>query len=137
MNASFDEIAGEFDRRIRRVVWCSAATIDTKNRTRTRIVHPIWEGRTGWITSRRGAPKGRHLAHNPHLSLSYPSGPPTKNPKASPLERAKPDKGTSRFRSGGIILVSTRDSADRRIRGVGWQASMVSATYNPGLIQEE
>ena len=71
MNVTFEEIAEEFDRRIRRIVWCSLATIDPQNRTRIRVVHPIWEGTTGWVTSNRQAAKGKHLAHNPYVSLSY------------------------------------------------------------------
>ena len=71
MSLPFSEIADEFNRRTRRVVWCTAATIDTKDRTRVRVVHPVWNGTTGWLTSNRGAAKGIHLARNPHLSLSY------------------------------------------------------------------
>ena len=71
MSVEFADIAEELERRIRRVVWCSAATVDGHDRTRVRVVHPIWEGTTGWITSQRKAPKGQHLAHNPHISLSY------------------------------------------------------------------
>jgi general stress protein 26 len=69
--ASFDEIAAEFHRRVSRTVWCTVATVDTRGRPRTRILHPIWEGATGWIATGRHSLKERHLAKNPHVSLTY------------------------------------------------------------------
>ncbi len=68
---SFAEIEAEFIERVHSVVWCSFATIDTKNRPRSRILHPIWEEATGWILTWRNSPKAGHLAHNPHVSLAY------------------------------------------------------------------
>ena len=38
---------------------------------RSRILHPIWEGNTGWIGTHRNSYKAKHLAHNPHMSLAY------------------------------------------------------------------
>lgn len=67
----FAEIEGEFMRRVARTVWCSVATIDTKGRTRSRILHPLWEGSTGWIATGRDSLKARHIEANPHVSLSY------------------------------------------------------------------
>lgn len=67
----FEDIADEFHERIRRIVWCTAATVDTLDRTRVRVVHPVWEKTTGWVTSDRDALKGKHLERNPHLSLAY------------------------------------------------------------------
>jgi general stress protein 26 len=69
--ASFGEIEEEFMRRVRRTVWCSAATVDRKGRPRQRIVHPIWEGSTGWVGTNRDSFKAKHLAANPYVSLSY------------------------------------------------------------------
>jgi hypothetical protein len=69
--ASFDEIAEEFNRRVARIVWCTVATVDRLGRPRTRILHPIWEGSTGWIGTSRESHKARHLAKNPYVSLSY------------------------------------------------------------------
>jgi general stress protein 26 len=68
---SFAEIEEEFMRRVQRTVWCTVATVDGKGRPRTRILHPIWEGSTGWIGSDPNSPKARHLAGNPYVSLSY------------------------------------------------------------------
>jgi general stress protein 26 len=68
---SFAEIEDEFLQRVHSMVWCSAATLDTQNRLRSRILHPIWQGATGWVCSRRHSLKATHLAHNPHMSLAY------------------------------------------------------------------
>jgi uncharacterized pyridoxamine 5'-phosphate oxidase family protein len=67
----FAEIEAEFIQRVHSMVWCSVATIDSKQRPRSRILHPIWEGSTGWIGTHRNSHKARHLAHNPHVSLAY------------------------------------------------------------------
>lgn len=69
--ASFSGIEEEFIRRAHEAVLCCAATIDTRNRPRTRVLHPLWEGATGWVTTRRSSPKVKHLAGNPHVSLAY------------------------------------------------------------------
>jgi general stress protein 26 len=68
---SFDEIAEEFNKRVARIVWCSVATVDRKGRPRQRILHPIFEGPTGWIATGRQSFKAKHLAKNPYVSLSY------------------------------------------------------------------
>ncbi|MBI2723641.1 MAG: pyridoxamine 5'-phosphate oxidase family protein [Chloroflexi bacterium] len=57
--------------RVARIAWCSAATVDTRGRPRQRILHPIWEGSTGWIATGRHSLKERHLARAPYLALSY------------------------------------------------------------------
>ncbi|MCI0856629.1 MAG: pyridoxamine 5'-phosphate oxidase family protein [Chloroflexi bacterium] len=69
--ASFAEIEEEFTARVSRIVWCTVATVDTQGRPRTRILHPIWEGSTGWIATGRHSLKEKHLAANPYLSVSY------------------------------------------------------------------
>jgi len=68
---SFDEISDDFDRRVRDIVWCTVATVDAKGRPRSRVLHPIWEGATGWIMTGRHSFKDKHLARDPHVSLSY------------------------------------------------------------------
>lgn len=67
----FAEIEAAFLARVQAVVWCSAATVDRHGRPRTRIVHPVWEGAVGWVTTRRRSPKVGQLAANPALSLAY------------------------------------------------------------------
>lgn len=67
----FSEIEPEFLNRVKKVIWCNVSTVDTRQRPRSRIMHPVWEGATGWVTSRRHAHKAKHLAANPHVSLAY------------------------------------------------------------------
>jgi general stress protein 26 len=67
----FVEIEAEFNARTRRIVWCTVATVDSKGRPRNRILHPIWEGTTGWIATGRQSLKTKHLANNPNVSLLY------------------------------------------------------------------
>lgn len=69
--ASFADIQDEFTKRVSRIVWCTVATVDRRGRPRTRILHPIWEGSTGWIATGRHSLKEKHLARNPYVSLSY------------------------------------------------------------------
>ncbi len=67
----FSEIEPEFEARTHRIVWCAVATMDRQGRPRTRILHPIWEGATGWVATGRHSLKERHLVANPYVSLSY------------------------------------------------------------------
>jgi uncharacterized pyridoxamine 5'-phosphate oxidase family protein len=67
----FAEIEAEFIKRVHTMVWCSVATIDSQNRPRSRVLHPIWEGKTGWISTHRDSYKQKHLAKNPYVSLAY------------------------------------------------------------------
>jgi general stress protein 26 len=69
--SSFSDIEKEFIDRVHASVWCSVATLDTKNRPRSRILHPIWEGKTGWVGTRRYSLKAKHIEHNPYVSLAY------------------------------------------------------------------
>jgi general stress protein 26 len=68
---SFAEMEEEFRRRISRIAWCNVATADARGRLRSRVLHPLWEGSTGWILTGRQSPKTRDLAANPNVSLSY------------------------------------------------------------------
>lgn len=67
----FEDIEADFRERTTRIVWCSVATVDTRGRPRNRILHPIWEGTTGWIATGRHSLKEKHLAANPNVSLLY------------------------------------------------------------------
>jgi general stress protein 26 len=69
--ANFTAIQDEFMRRVSAAVYCIMATVDRQNRPRTRVIHPIWEGSTGWLISWPQSHKAKHLAHNPHVSLAY------------------------------------------------------------------
>ena len=70
---SFAVIEQQFVDRVHTMVWCSAATVDAAGRPRSRVVHTIWDGQTGWAVTRSGTPKLGDLAANPHVSLAYTS----------------------------------------------------------------
>ncbi len=57
------------------IVWCSAATVDSAGRPRSRILHPIWQwddvALTGWIATSPTLTKRSHLAAHPYISLNY------------------------------------------------------------------
>lgn len=69
--ASFAEIEADFVERVHRLVWCNVATLDTRNRIRSRILHTFWERGIGWVATRRHTLKAKHLAHHPYVSLAY------------------------------------------------------------------
>ena len=68
---NFIDMQEEFMQRVSQAVYCIMATVDPQNRPRTRAMHPIWEGATGWVISWPESHKAKHLAHNPHVSLAY------------------------------------------------------------------
>lgn len=68
---NFFDIEGAFQERVSRIVWCTVATVDRRGRPRTRILHPIWLGSTGWVLTGRQGLKSEHLARNPYVSLLY------------------------------------------------------------------
>ena len=69
--AELADVEAEFGQRTRRIVWCTLATVAPDGRPWTRIVHPIWEGATGWVATGRHGLKAAHLAHEPRVSLTY------------------------------------------------------------------
>lgn len=68
---NFSDIEAEFIQRVHTMIWCNVATVDAQGRPRSRILHPIWEGNTGWIGTNRNTLKARHLDSNPYVSLAY------------------------------------------------------------------
>jgi general stress protein 26 len=70
----FADIEEEFTSRVRSMIWCSVATVDRRQRPYSRILHPLWEGKTGWILTHRGTHKAKHLERNPFVSLAYIRG---------------------------------------------------------------
>ncbi len=67
----FAAIEEEFLRRVRAMIWCNAATVDGKGRPRSRILHPLWEGATGWICTHRNSYKRTQVGHGRYVSLAY------------------------------------------------------------------
>jgi general stress protein 26 len=71
---AFGDIAAEFKRRTDRTVWCTMATADGERRIRSRIVHPLWDGTTGWLLTGRHSAKGKDVDGNAWTSLTYIDG---------------------------------------------------------------
>lgn len=71
MKSDFDAIAAEFHRRVAKTIWCTLATVDPRGRARARIVHPVWDGPTGWFGARAGTPKLAHITQHPDVALLY------------------------------------------------------------------
>lgn len=67
----FEELQAEFMERISRAVYAVLATVDGSQRPRQRIMHPLWDGPTGWMISRPDSLKAVHLRRNPAVSLAY------------------------------------------------------------------
>lgn len=69
------EIAPKFVEMAHRIVWASAASVDSRGRPFNRILHPLWlwNGARlhGWILTEPTRLKRAHLARSPNLSLSY------------------------------------------------------------------
>ena len=69
------EVAPAFVAMAHQIVWASAATVDTRGRPRSRILHPLWQWDgaqlVGWIATSPTPAKRAHLAAHPSMSLSY------------------------------------------------------------------
>ena len=74
-NDPLDVVAPAFIEMAHRIVWATAATVDTAGNPATRILHPVWEwdgsSITGWIATSPLSTKAKHLAKLPRLSLTY------------------------------------------------------------------
>lgn len=69
------DVAPAFVEMAHRIVWATAATVDSNGRPRSRVLHPywIWDGETihGWIATGPTPLKRAHLERNPSISLNY------------------------------------------------------------------
>jgi hypothetical protein len=69
------DVAPAFVDMAHQIVWSSVATVDSKGRPRSRVVHPIWQWDgnelIGWIATRPTPTKRAHLAAHPYMSVSY------------------------------------------------------------------
>lgn len=72
---TLEQTAPAFIEMAHRIVWCSAATVDSENRPWSRVLHPFWEfdGKrlTGWVGTGATSVKRAHLEHSPYMSLNY------------------------------------------------------------------
>lgn len=73
--ATLQEVAPKFVAMAHQIVWCTVATVDAKNRPRSRVLHPIWEwdGDTlvGWIGTGKTPIKAAHMAVSANVSCNY------------------------------------------------------------------
>ncbi len=69
------DVAPAFIEMAHRIVWCSAVTVDSQGRPRSRILHPIWtwDGAqiVGWVGTRPSSVKRAHLNAHPYMSMNY------------------------------------------------------------------
>jgi hypothetical protein len=112
-------VAPAFIEMAHRIVWCTAATVDSSGKPRTRILHPIWEWDgehlTGYIATDPTSLKARHLDTVPFVSLTYWS----------------PNQDTC---SAECATEWTNDLESKR---VGWDRFLngpVPVGYDPGII---
>src|SRR3954451_11565903 len=68
-------VAPAFVSMAHRIVWATVATVDSRDRPRTRILHPIWEwdggDLVGWVATGPTPVKRAHLAAHPVASVNY------------------------------------------------------------------
>jgi hypothetical protein len=73
--SSLETTAPAFVTMAHQIVWSSVATVDSLDRPRSRILHPIWEwdGTTlrGWIATSPTDVKRAHLERSPFVSCGY------------------------------------------------------------------
>jgi general stress protein 26 len=69
--ATLAEILPSFVERAHSMIWANLTTLDRQGRPRSRIIHPIWDGETGWIGTLHSTPKARQIERNPHVSVAY------------------------------------------------------------------
>lgn len=69
---AFADLEADFHAVVSKIIWPSMTTIDRRGRPRTRIVHPVWDGATGYVVTARGALKVKHLEQqSPYVALCY------------------------------------------------------------------
>jgi hypothetical protein len=70
-----NEVAPAFVEMAHRIVWASAATVDPRQRPRSRILHPYWEwsdgALVGWVATGPTPVKAAGLANSPYMSVTY------------------------------------------------------------------
>jgi hypothetical protein len=73
--ADIAAVAPAFVEMAHRIVWATVATVDSRGRPRSRILHPIWQwdgsALVGWIATSPTPAKRAHLEASPHVSVTY------------------------------------------------------------------
>ncbi len=76
--AGIDEVAPAFAAMANRLVYCSLATVDSRGRPRSRMVHTLWEWDgtrlLGWVGRLATPLKRAHVARNPYVSCGFWEG---------------------------------------------------------------
>ena len=69
MSDTLEAVAPAFVDMAHRIVWATAATVDTAGNPQSRILHPVWQWDgstlTGWIATSSLSLKAKHLAALP------------------------------------------------------------------------
>ena len=71
----FEELQHEFMARAQKSVYCNVTTVDSEGRPRSRVMHLVWDGPSGWVITWPKSHKAKHLANNPYVSIAYISEP--------------------------------------------------------------
>lgn len=75
MTRALIETAPRFVELAHRIVWATAATVDSGGRPWTRVLHPVWEWDgerlTGWVGTGPTPTKRAHLDAHPYVSVTY------------------------------------------------------------------
>ncbi len=70
-----EEVAPAFVEMAHQIVWASVATVDRRDRPRSRVLHPIWQwdgsSLDGWVATGPTPLKRAHLERSAHLSINY------------------------------------------------------------------
>lgn len=70
-----ERVAPAFVEMAHSIVWASVATVDRRDRPRTRILHPLWQWEDGelggWVATGPTPLKRAHLDRSPFVSVSY------------------------------------------------------------------
>lgn len=73
--SSLAEVAPKFVTMAHQIVWCNVATVDSKMRPRSRVLHPIWEwdgtNLIGWIATAKTPLKADNIAASANASCNY------------------------------------------------------------------
>ncbi len=73
--SSLTDVAPKFVAMAHQIVWCTAATVDSSNRPRSRVLHPIWEfdgnSLVGWIATGKTPLKVDNIAASANVSCNY------------------------------------------------------------------
>ncbi len=74
-SSSLAQVAPAFIETAHRIAWACVATVDDRNRPRTRILHPLWRfdgtSLSGVIATGPTPAKIADLAHSPYMSVHY------------------------------------------------------------------